>query len=79
MHDTLQQLESPRIIHLRRYQPLLDNPQYGRILPRRDHLPRITRQERAEELDEPRDAAFLLPTHWREQEWQELAVCNGHV
>lgn len=79
LHHPLQQLEPPPIVDLRRYQPLLYDPQHGRVLARRDHLPRVARKERAQKLHEPGDTTFLLPARRRQQERKEIPVRERHV
>lgn len=79
LDDGLEELEAPRIVELRRYQPLLHDSQDRGKLARRDHLRRIAGEERLEELHQAGDAALLLPRGGREQEREQAAVVRGHV
>ena len=73
-HDGLEQLESPRVVQLRRDQTLLNDSEYRRVLALRNHLRCISGEESLQKFNEAGDAALLLPDCGREEEGEERAV-----
>jgi hypothetical protein len=79
LNNGLQKLKAPRIIELRRDQPLLHDSKDGSYLSRTKHLWAIPHQECFQELYESGDAAFLLPDGGSEQEGEEAPILSWDV
>lgn len=79
LHDGLEELEAPAVVELRRDQALLHDGEDSGVLARRNHLPRVAREEGLEQLDKAGDATLLLPTCRCEQEGKKLAVGGRDV